>query len=502
MSNAQDYYTILGVPQNALMEDVHNAYRVATRRFHPDVNKSPGAAVQFREIVAAYEVLANPSKRDAYDRERRNQTQPERPYFTLRVTPSKRVVPTLDEPQVVYVLVELLPERTRSLQQLDSHLNLALVIDHSTSMKEGGRLDRTKIAAYQIIEQLTDKDVLSIISFSDRADVLVPASPVVDKPGLKARVATMAASGGTEIFQGLEAAYKENQKNASKAFVNHIILITDGRTYGDEKQCLELADKAAKDGVGISAMGIGEEWNDTFLDQLASRTGGTSEYINSPNAVIRFLNDRVKSLGQSFAERVTISLAPDPDVRIESAFRLTPSPQPIAIDKDPIPIGQLMISTVASVLLQLQMPASPRPGFRNLVRIAVTGDVLREGKLGYKVIADTSLEVSASPPPEEPPLAILDALSKLTLYRLQEKAEAAVAQGNIQEATRRLENLATRLLAAGQESLANAAMAEARRVAQTNMLSEEGQKALKYGTRLLIGAEKDTGSLKTNIISS
>ena len=88
----------------------------------------------------------------------------------MRVTPSKRVVPTLDEPQVVYVLVELLPERTRSLQQLDSHLNLALVIDHSTSMKEGGRLDRTKIAAYQIIEQLTEKDVLTIVSFSDRAD--------------------------------------------------------------------------------------------------------------------------------------------------------------------------------------------------------------------------------------------------------------------------------------------------------------------------------------------
>ena len=446
--------------------------------------------------MTAYEVLSNPSKREAYDREWRKQTQPDKPYFTLRVTPSKRVVPTLDEPQVIYVLVELLPDRTRSIQQLDSHLNLALVIDHSTSMKEGGRLDRTKIAAYQIIEQLTEKDVLSIVSFSDRADVLVPASPVTDKPGLKARVATMAASGGTEIFQGLDAAYKENQKNASKTFVNHIILITDGRTYGDEKHCLDLADKAAKEGIGLSAMGIGEEWNDTFLDQLASRTGGTSEYINSPNAVIRFLNDRVKSLGQSFAERVAISLAPDPDIRIELAFRLTPSPQPIATDKDPIPVGQLMISSIASVLFQLQLPASPKPGFRNLMRIDVTGDILREGKLGYKVIADTSLEVSANPPPEEPPLAILDALSKLTLYRLQEKAESAVAQGNIQEATRRLENLATRLLSAGQESLANAAMAEARRVAQTNMLSDEGQKSLKYGTRLLIGADnKDTGSL-------
>ena len=43
MSNAQDFYAILGVPMNAPTEDIHNAYRAATRRLHPDVNKSPGA---------------------------------------------------------------------------------------------------------------------------------------------------------------------------------------------------------------------------------------------------------------------------------------------------------------------------------------------------------------------------------------------------------------------------------------------------------------------------
>src|SRR5262249_22305238 len=162
------------------------------------------------------------------------------------------------------------------------------------------------------------------------------------------------------MLQGLEAGYKENHRHASKAFVNHIILITDGRTYGDELQCLELADRAAKEGIGISAMGIGEEWNDIFLDQLASRTGGTSEFINSPNAVVCFLNDRVRSLGQSFAERVAVSLAPDSDIKIESAFRLPPSPQPVSITTDPILIGQLQTASTASIIFQMQLPPSQR----------------------------------------------------------------------------------------------------------------------------------------------
>jgi Ca-activated chloride channel homolog len=487
MNPTQDLYAILGVPPNALSDDVRSAYRLAARRLHPDVNPSPGAVNQFRDVSAAYEVLGDPIAREKYDAARRKQGADAQPYFTLRLTPSKRVIPTLDEPQVLYLLAELLPERARGVQQTESRLNLTLVIDHSSSMK-GVRMERVKVAAYQLIDLLNAQDVFSIVSFSDRAEVVIPAGPMADKQATKTRVAMMQASGGTEMLQGMEAAYREVSRHASKSFVNHIVLITDGRTYGDERQCLDLADKAAREGIGISAMGIGEEWNDVFLDQLASRTGGTSEYISSPNAVVRFLNDRVKSLGQSFAERVSISVAPDPDIHVESAFRLSPSPQPVSTTADPIMIGQLQASGSCSIIFQLLLPASQAPGFRSLVRLDVTGDIMREQKLGYKVVADTSVEVAVQPPPEEPPLAILDALAKLTLYQMQEKAKDSLARGDVQEATRRLENLATRLLASGQEGLANAAMAEARRVSHTNMLSEGGTKALKYGTRLLIAA--------------
>ena len=492
MDSSRNYYAILGVPPDATQDDIRDAYRLAARRFHPDANRNEGADVQFRDIATAYELLGDPIMRTEYDLARRS-FQEEPNYFTLRVTPSKRVLNTLDEPQVVYLLVEIVPMRPRGVEsRTAAPLNLTLVLDRSSSMK-GVRLEKVKIAAHQIIDQLSENDVLSVVSFSDRAEVLIPASVVADKQDLCSMVSMMRASGGTEIYNGLEAGVEECMRYLGPRMVNHIVLLTDGRTFGDEEQCLELADEVSEQGIGISAMGIGEEWNDDFLDDLASRTGGTSEYVNSPSSVVRFLNRRVRSLGDSFAERLQLSIAPDADIEIESVFKLQPNPQPLDFSPQPIPVGSLEYNRPASLLIQLQMPPSTKTGFRTVARLDVTGDILPFDRQGYKVLSDISVEVAEDPQPEEPPLSILDALGKLTLYRMQQKAQESVEDGNVIEATRRLENLATRLLSNGHEDLARKAAAEARRVSTTNMLSEEGRKTLKFGTRMLLALPSPDG---------
>lgn len=492
MDGSRNFYAILGIPPEATPEDIREAYRLMARRFHPDANPNEGADVQFRDIADAYEILSDPGPRFEYDTLRRRY-QDEPNYFTLRVTPSKRILTALDEPQVIYMLVEIAPmPQSQKPRSHTTPLNLALVLDRSTSMK-GVRLDKVKIAAQQIIEQLSPDDILSVVSFSDRADVIIPASPVREKTEKQAIVSMMRADGGTEIFQGLSAGFEQCRRFVGARKVNHLILLTDGRTFGDEDQCLELAERAAKQGIAISAMGIGEEWNDNFLDTLASITGGTSAYVNAPSAVIRFLNERVRSLGNAYAERIHLSVAPDADVVLESAFKLQPNPQPMDLYPQPIPIGALEYSRPVSVILQLQMPSSTRTGFRTVARIDVTGDVLSADRQGYKVFSDISVEIAHDPEPEEPPLTIIDALGKLSLYRMQQKAEHALQDGKVVEATRRLENLATRLLAAGQDELAQMAMSEARRVSNTNMLSEQGRKTLKFGTRMLLALPEPGG---------
>lgn len=492
-----DPYITLGVDRDASTEDIKAAYRRVARRLHPDVNQSnPGAAVQFQDVTVAYELLLDPDRRRAYDSQAYKRQSGNDSYtFSLRVIPSKRVVVPMPEAQVIYLLAEILPDpRARDQEQKrETRLNLTLVLDHSNSMN-GTRLDKVKVAAHQIIDQLSDGDILSVVTFNDRAEVIIPATPVDNKNALKAKISMMIASGGTEIFKGLSAGVDQNRRYLGPRLVNHVVLLTDGNTFGDQNSCLELARKAAEQGMSISAMGLGQEWNDEFLDQLASATGGTSSYINSASAVVKFLNNHVRNLSNAFAERVRISIAPDPDVKLESAFKLSPHPQPLTIDDGYIQLGSLQATRNISLLMQFQLPANMPQGFRSVARLVAIGDILANQNQQFQGMSDISLEVNETPPPEDPPVAILDALGKLTLYRMQERAQEALASGDVKEATRRLENLATRLLAMGEEDLAHQARAEARRVAHTSNLSDAGRKTLKYQTRfLLLGpSQEDT----------
>ncbi len=498
MSLDFDPYNILGVSLTASAEEVKAAYRRAARRLHPDVNQNnPGANVQFQDISAANDILSDPDRRRELDRQLAKRAAGGLT-FMLRVTPSKRTVAPLVEPQVVYLLAEILPDpgaKDQQRQKRESRLNLTLVLDHSNSMN-GTRIDKVKVAAHQIIDQLSQTDILSVVGFNDRAEILIPATTVSDKPALKAKVSMMIASGGTEIYKGLSEGVDQNRRYRGPKLVNHVILLTDGNTFGDQDQCIDLAKAAAKEGIGISAMGLGQEWNDEFLDKLASITGGSSAYIKSATAVVRFLNDHVRNLSDAFAERVQISIAPDPDIQFESAFKLSPHPQPLPINEGYIQLGSLQANRLISILFQFQMPPNMKLGFRSLARLVATGDILENQSQKYQVLTDVSVEVTDNPPAEDPPIAILDALGKLTLYRMQERAQEALENGDIKEATRRLENLATRLLALGEQDLANEALSEARRVAHTSNLSDKGRKTLKYQTRhLLLGPSSEDNSL-------
>lgn len=64
---ARDFYEALGVSRDAGQEEIQRAYRTLARKYHPDMNKDPGAEERFKEVSEAYQVLSDPELRRRYD---------------------------------------------------------------------------------------------------------------------------------------------------------------------------------------------------------------------------------------------------------------------------------------------------------------------------------------------------------------------------------------------------------------------------------------------------
>jgi Ca-activated chloride channel family protein len=481
MTKKEDFYSTLGLPRDASPEEIRRAYHLGARHLHPDVNVRPGDTELFIDMQKAYEVLSDPEKRAAYDA-----TLPaeQPPALKLNVLFSRAALIKMDEPQLVDVLLELQPlpgfhPETRP------PFNICLVIDRSTSM-QGERMDTVKATAIKLFRELGPGDWFSIVTFNDRANVLLPSGHWAAKPDVETNIQMIQTGGGTEIYRGLEAGLDEIRRHRSKKQLNHLILLTDGHTYGDDKACLRLAETAAAQGIGISGMGIGTEWNDAFLDELAMRTGGSSQYVSRLHDMQDYLDQIISSLGQVFAEQLTLDLEMEPGVELHYAFRLSPTSAPLQTTS-PIRLGDVPKDTTLSVLLEFKVD----PIGENQLHVPMAS-----GRITYAIPTQADLftpirlrlgrSVSHSATLEAPHPRLVQALSRLTLYRLQERAQTELNSGDVESATRHYQNLATHLFSRGEHELARTVLKEAEKVVGGENPSEEGRKEIKYGTRALL----------------
>jgi len=487
-SKQPNYYALLGIMRDASVEEIKRAYFDAAQRLHPDKNKAPGETEIFLEIQQAYEVLSNPKRRAQYDA---TLPEAETPSSEIqhRVLYSRPSLVHLNEAQLIYILLEAGP-RTLEEKIPAPPLNVCLVLDRSTSMK-GEKIDMVKTAAMQLMKNLRPHDIFSVVAFSDRAEVLIPAAYQNDRDKLQGRIQMIQPGGATEIFQGLEAGFNEVRRGLDPARVNHIILLTDGQTYGDEQACIRLAEEAARQNIGISGMGIGGDWNDIFLDTLASQTGGNSAYISQPQDIQRLLVEKFHSLANIFAEDMLLEYKQQDGIELSYAFRLQPEGGLVAIET-PLRLGPILQDTPLNVLFEFII----QPSASQAAVVTLLDGSLKPLMAGRPTAVPPfrlkfERPATEDPGEEAPPTSILRALSRLTLYRLQERARAEADAGRFDMATQHLKNLASHLLSQGEPDLAKTALLEAEHLQRVQSFSLEGGKEIKYGTRALLLAARE-----------
>ncbi len=477
-----DYYAILGVAYNATPEEIKQAYFQLARQYHPDVNPEMADSEEFLAIQQAHDILSNPSRRREYDLslppEWRTGAE-----ISLNIKYSRSVIGAIDEPQLMYVLLDAFC--TANIDEKASPpCHFCLILDRSTSM-QGARMDMVKASAFKLIQQLRPKDLISVVAFSDRAEVVIPPSRAADLSKSDARLNLIACSGGTEILQGLLLGVEQLRQGGS-AFTRHIILLTDGDTYGDGQHCLELAQTAAQTGISISVLGIGPDWNDELMDALSSRAGGNAMFISSTRDLDQYIHRKVNDLGSIYARGLQFQFTSSPEVQLRYAFRMNPDTAPLPLF-DTLPLGDIVYQKNLGILLEfLIQPLNAHSDRITLARGAISMDLPGGGEHKARLMVDLARDVQVGQVDESPPAVLIEALSRLTLYRMQEKVQQEVKAGEYDHATRRLQNLATHLLAQGEKELAHTVLLEAEHLQRSQNFSSEGDKRIKYGTRAFL----------------
>ncbi len=484
MASSGSYYAVLGVSPQATQTEILVAFNRQLARFPKDA-RDPLTNQDFRQLIVSYQVLSDLERRAVYDRSLGARVSGEPQALKIQLFASQTTMRALPgEDQLLYVLIDI--SANPSLMWSAPTLNLSLVVDRSTSMS-GPRIGQVKEAARLIVEELTERDAFSLVTFSDRAEVVVPAGPVTNPGLVRSKISQVSTGGATEILQGLSQAMVEVSRVKSTSEINHLILLTDGHTYGDEERCVELAKEAAASGIGISAFGIGHKWNDAFLDALVAPSGSTAVYLETPEQIVNYLRDHIQALNRTFAKDVRCWLELPAKISVRAVHRLSPSPAPIVYSNRLMTLGSLQFNVPLSVLAELIIqPHLPDKSAR--LQVGVSAKVISRHEDVERFHDQLEIKFLTDPPQTMLLPALVRAVRKLNLHRMSEKAWEEAESGEIEEASRRMERLGSQLLEAGATALAATAFREAENIARTGHLSPEGRKQLKYGTRTLIGS--------------
>jgi Ca-activated chloride channel family protein len=189
-------------------------------------------------------------------------------------------------------------------------VNVALVIDRSGSM-EGEPLEYVKRACAHVVDLLAPTDVLSIVTFEETVDVLMPARHVTDPNLIKQHIARIVPGNTTNLFDGLYAGGAQAASVPLDGYVTRVLVLTDGEPTAGLRDFASIVNQVADlkaRGITVTALGFGPEYNEELMAGVARRSGGNYYYIARPEQIPDVFRKEMESVLGVQAKNARLSL--------------------------------------------------------------------------------------------------------------------------------------------------------------------------------------------------
>jgi len=232
-------------------------------------------------------------------------------------------------------------------------LNLALVIDKSGSMS-GDRIHHVKQALQTLASQLREVDRVSIVAFSDNAEVVFSANGARPKV-LKAAIENIHAGGSTNMHAGLMLGYEEVLAHYDKRRTNRVVLLTDGITntgVTDAEQITRESLAFNDQDIDLSTIGLGSDLNHALLRQLATSGRGLIHFVDDAKDIKKIFIDELQSLMAPQARKVQVEITPDPSLEFTQLFGYQPR---VVDEKIIVPLSDLNADATQVLLLEFRL---------------------------------------------------------------------------------------------------------------------------------------------------
>jgi Ca-activated chloride channel family protein len=311
-------------------------------------------------------------------------------------------------------------------------------------MYDERRLEFVVDAVKFLVDNLAPEDKVTVVAFADKAHVLASGETIRDKAAVRRAIDDidlLEIGGGTQMALGMRAAIDEVHKNIAPDRLNRVLVLTDGQTY-EEMACVDLVNQNRD--LSFSAMGVGVEFNEKLLMRISQESGGKYHFIGDSSEIPGIFEDELQGLRAVRVRNGRIDLTLSQGVQIREAYRASPEiyslGEPLVGEDRKISyaIGDLEADVPGSVLLTLVLPPR-KPG---PVRIAQAGFHYEVPEAGERVVnVDVTLEYTL-----DRALAgrangrVMNLVDQVSIAKLQSKAEQELKLGNVDRATRLLNN--------------------------------------------------------------